>query len=247
MAGHSKWSQIKRKKAVTDNKRGQLFTKLLREIQVAASHGGANPAGNVRLRTAIIAAKSQSIPIDNIERAIKRGAGDLDGEVIEEVVYEAYGPGGVALLIRTFTDNRNRTVASLRHALSRNGGTLGATNSVAYIFTKKGIARLPKSVISYDDLLELTVEYGVEEIEDQDNLWEIQCDAKELSNLINVIEPLFDKIESEFRDIPTTLILVDGAEATNLLSLLEAIEDIDDVQNVAANFEMKDDFFNDIS
>jgi YebC/PmpR family DNA-binding regulatory protein len=238
MSGHSKWSTIKRKKAATDAKRGKLFTKLLREVQVAAQQGGGVPESNNRLRAAIAAARSGSVPADNLERAIKRGTGDGDGADYEDITYEAYGPGGVALLIKSLTDNKNRTVAELRHVLSRHGGSLGSANSVGYLFENKGVIRVPKELGDFDKVFELAAELGAEDVTDGEDLWEVYCDPAEFETVRVGLEALGEGVESSFEPIPATQIEVSGEAAESLLKLLDQLEDLDDVQTVFGNFDL---------
>lgn len=240
MAGHSKWANIKRKKAANDAKRGQLFTKLLREIQIAAKHGGGNVDHNIRLKTAVATAKSQSVPNDNIDKAIKRGTGDMEGVDYEEVVYEGYGPGGVALLIKTLTDNKNRTVAEIRHALTRCNGSLASTNSVAYQFNDRGVISVKKEDGEEESLFELAIDAGAEDVVDEEDVWEVLTDPKELHAVGAALEEAGIKSECELRSVPDSTIEVAGKDAQTLIKLLEMLEDLDDVQNVTANFEMDD-------
>jgi len=238
MSGHSKWSTIKRKKAVIDAKRGKVFTRLLKEIQVAAKMGGGSPDGNPRLKTAIQTAKSQSVPADNIERAIGRGTGDLEGVDYEEVLYEGYGPGGVAILIKALTDNRNRTVAELRFALTRCNGSLASTNAVAYQFEDKGVLTLPKTAVSEEELFECALEAGADDIVDQDDCWEVHTTPQAFEGVKSAIEALGKEFEAELRPIPSTTVTVTGKDAENMLKLLDMFDEIDDVQNVYSNFDM---------
>lgn len=243
MAGHSKWSKIKRKKAANDAKRGKLFTKLLKEVQVAARVGGANPEGNARLKTAIQAAQAQSVPTSNIDRAISRGAGDSEGEDYEEIVYEGYGPGGVAVLVKTLTDNRNRTVAEVRHAFSKYNGSLGSTNSVAYQFEEQGIFTLPLNAVSEEKLFDLVLEAGASDVKKEDDNWEIISEPNQFGAVRDAIETLGKEFEAELVPVPQTTVSVSGQDAETLLKLLDALDDLDDVQNVTANFEMDDQSF----
>ena len=239
MSGHSKWATIKRKKAATDSKRGQLFTKILKEIQVAARVGGGSLESNFRLKTAVITAKTNSVPLDNIERAIKRGVGASDAEQYEEVTYEAYGPGGVALLIKAATDNKNRTVAEIRHALSRNGGSMGGGNSVAYLFQDKGIVRVPKTE-SYDLVFERALEAGADEVDETDeDSWIVVCDPVDFEAVRVAMEVIGSPVESSFQPVPSTYIRVEGEDADTLNKLLDALDDLDDVQNVVGNFDLQ--------
>jgi len=238
MSGHSKWSTIKRKKAAVDAKRGKIFTRLLKEIQVAAKMGGGSPDGNPRLKTAILSAKSQSVPADNIERAISRGTGDLEGVDYEEVLYEGYGPGGVAILIKALTDNRNRTVAELRFALTRCNGSLASTNAVAYQFTDRGVLTLSKEAISEEELFEHALEAGADDIVDQGDYWEVLSSPTVFEEVKSAVEALGKEFESELRPIPAATVTVTGTDADNMLKLLDMLDDIDDVQNVYSNFDM---------
>lgn len=238
MAGHSKWSKIKRKKAANDQKRGKLLTKLLREVQVAAKIGGSNIEGNPRLKVAVQTAKSNSVPMDNIERAINRGAGDGDGVDYEEVTYEGYGPGGVAVLVKTLTDNRVRTVAEVRYAFNKCNGSLGSTNSVAYQFNEKGLFIFSKEDVSEEELYEAALEAGAEDVRDEDDSWEVLTDPSLFGVVRDALEKLGKEFEGELVPIPTTTVRVSGDEAQGVLKLLDMLDNLDDVQNVVANFEM---------
>jgi YebC/PmpR family DNA-binding regulatory protein len=242
MAGHSKWKQIKHYKAATDAKRGALFTKLIREITVAAKMGGGDPDGNPRLRTAIDNARAASMPKENIERGIKKGTGELEGVEYVEVLYEAYGPGGVALMIQALTDNPTRTVADVRHKLSRGGGNLGSTNSVAYLFDRKGQMALDAAGHLEDEVMMAALEAGAEDVVLDDDSFTITTAPADLHAVREALEtgglPVRDAALSW---IPKTTVRVDGEAATALLKLLDALDDLDDVQKVDANFEMDDD------
>jgi YebC/PmpR family DNA-binding regulatory protein len=239
MAGHSKWKQIKHYKAAADAKRGAMFTKLIREITVAAKAGGGDPAGNPRLRTAIEAARASSMPKDNIERAIKKGTGELDGVDYQEITYEGYGPGGVALLIQALTDNPTRTVAEVRHKLSRGGGNLGATNSVAWMFERKGQIYVDTSRYDEDAALEAALEAGAEDLKREDDRYVVTTDPTELHAVKSALESKgIEAQESEIAMIPKTTVHVEGKTAESLLKLMEELEDLDDVQKVEANFDM---------
>ncbi|RMG43400.1 MAG: YebC/PmpR family DNA-binding transcriptional regulator [Candidatus Dadabacteria bacterium] len=240
MSGHSKWSTIKRKKAASDAKRSKIFTRLLKEVQVAAKLGGGNPDGNPRLKAAIQTAKANSVPADNIERAIKRGTGDLEGVDYTEITYEGYGPGGVAILIKALTDNKNRTVAEVRHALTKCGGSLGGTNAVAHIFTDKGIITLPKSEISEEKIFDLALDAGAEDIEAEDEFWKVTTSVQDFDNVRSVLEGVTSNFEAEIQPIPSTTVKVCGKEAQQLLKLLDMLDDLDDVQQVIANFDIDD-------
>lgn len=239
MAGHSKWKQIKHYKAATDKKRGALFTKLLREITVSARAGGGDPAGNARLRTAIENAKSLSCPKENIERAVLKGTGDLEGVDYSEVLYEAYGPGGVALMIQALTDNPTRTVADIRAKLSRGGGNLGSTNSVSFLFDRKGQIFVPTNGVSEDAVMEQVLESGAEDLAAQDDQFVITTAPSDLHAVKQALEASgLVATEAELAWIPMTTVKVEGETAEQLIKLLEAIEDLDDVQKVDANFDM---------
>lgn len=239
MSGHSKWATIKRKKAATDAKRGKLFTRMLREIQVAAKLGGA-PEGNARLRTAVQAARAVSVPGDNIDRAVKRGLGQLEGADYEEVAYEAYGPGGVAILVKTLTDNRNRTVGEIRSALSRHGGSMAGVNAVAYLFTDRGSIAVPKERIGEEELLALALEAGADDLVDEGDRWVVQTDLKSFEPVRAAVQALVEDAEATLAPVAATSIPVTGKDAETLLRLLEALDDLDDVQNVYANFDIDD-------
>ena len=239
MAGHSKWKQIKHYKAATDAKRGALFTKLIREITMAAKMGGGDPAGNARLRVAIDAAKAKSMPKENIERAVKKGTGELEGVDYQEAVYEGYGPAGVALIIETVTDNPTRTVADVRHKFSRAGGNLGATNSVSWMFDRKGQLLVEGSPRDEDRLLELALEAGAEDFQREDDNFIVTTEPTQLHAVRSALEAKGVKVaESEITMIPKNTVKVDGKEAESVLKLIEALEDLDDVQKVHANFDI---------
>ena len=239
MAGHSKWKQIKHYKAATDAKRGALFTKLIREITIAAKTGGGDPAGNARLRVAIEAAKAKSMPKDNIERAIKKGTGELEGVDYSEATYEGYGPGGVALMIQAVTDNATRTVAEVRHKLSRGGGNLGATNSVAWMFEKKGQIIVDAGKLDEDSALEIALEAGAEDFRREDEQFVVTTEPTQLHAVKAALEAKGMTVtESEIAMLPKNTVKVDGKTAETLLRLLEELEDLDDVQKVWANFDI---------
>jgi YebC/PmpR family DNA-binding regulatory protein len=239
MAGHSKWKQIKHYKAATDAKRGAMFTKLIREITVAAKFGGGDPAGNPRLRTAIDNAKAQSMPKENIERAVLKGTGELEGVDYVEVVYEAYGPGGVALMIQALTDNATRTVAEVRAKLSRGGGNLGTTNSVAFLFDRKGQILVPARGMDEDAALEKALDAGAEDFAKEDDTFIVTTTPPDLHAVKAALEKsglAADRAELSW--IPKSSVHVEGKDAEHLLKLIESIEDLDDVQKVDANFDM---------
>ncbi|MCO4101014.1 MAG: YebC/PmpR family DNA-binding transcriptional regulator [Gemmatimonas sp.] len=242
MAGHSKWKTIKRAKAATDKKRGSLFTRLIREITMAAKLGGGDPSGNPRLRTAIDNAKAVSMPKDNIERGIKKGTGELEGVDYTEVLYEAYGPGGVAIMIQALTDNPTRTVADVRHKLSRNNGNMGTSNSVAFMFDRKGQMTVSAEGINEDALIEAALEAGADDVVREDEQFTITTDPGSLHAVKEGLELKTYKVEeAELAWVPKNTVKVEGENATLLLKLLEALEELDDVQKVDANFEMDED------
>jgi len=249
MSGHSKWSTIKRKKGAADAKRGKIFTKLIREITVAARAGGGDPDGNPRLRTAILAAKAENMPKDNIDRAIKKGTGDLEGASYEEAIYEGYGPGGVAIMLETLTDNRNRTVSDVRHAFTKNGGNLGETNCVAFMFDNKGVITLAKSGVDEDQLLEAALEAGAEDVNTEGDDFEVTCAAEDFEAVRQALEQAgFEFLVAELSMIPqTTVQIKDEKEAARVLRLMESLEDLDDVQHVYANFDIPEEIMERLS
>jgi YebC/PmpR family DNA-binding regulatory protein len=239
MAGHSKWKQIKHKKAATDNKRSAVWAKRIRDVIVAAKAGGGDPAGNARLRTAIDAAKAVNCPNDNIERAIKKGTGELEGETYEEVTYEGYGPGGAAIIIEATTDNPNRTVAEVRHAYSRNNGNLGATNSVAWMFERKGQLYLDAGRYPEDQALEDALEAGAEDFARDGDQYVVSTLPSTFHAVQDALKARKYTIESaELAMVPKNTVKVEGADAAKLLRLMEALEDLDDVSKVFSNFDI---------
>jgi YebC/PmpR family DNA-binding regulatory protein len=241
MSGHSKWSTIKRKKAVTDARRGKIFTQLIKEITVAAKMGGGNPEGNARLRLAIDKAKTSNMPADNIKRAIQKGTGELPGVNYEDVVYEAYGPGGTAIIIETVTDNKNRTISDIRHILERNHGKVATAGSVAFQFHKKGIILVPKSVVPEDDLLSIILDAGAEDMKTEGDEFNIVCTAEGFETVKKAIETKSIKIESaEIHLVADNTVKVAGKDAENVLKLMEVLEEHDDVQKVHTNFDIDD-------
>jgi YebC/PmpR family DNA-binding regulatory protein len=239
MSGHSKWHTIKHKKGALDAKRGKIFTKLIKEITVAARTGGGDEAANARLRKAVSDAKAANMPNDTIARAIKRGTGAEDGVTYDEITYEGYGPGGVAIMIDSMTDNRNRTVAEIRHIFGKNGGNMGASGSVSYLFDKKGYIVVDKSVKSEDDLFEIVTDAGAEDLRDDEDNFEIITAPENFDAVLNAvknagIEPQLAEIEM----VPQNYVKLAGNEARQMLKLMEALEDHDDVQRVSANFDI---------
>ena len=242
MSGHSKWATIKHKKGALDAKRGKIFTRLIREITIAAKGGGGDPDGNPRLRGAIAAAKAENMPADNIKRAIQKGTGELEGASYEEIQFEGYGPGGVAVIVQTMTDNRNRAVSEIRHAFSKNGGNLGETGSVGYMFSKKGVIVVAKSVVEEDKLTEIVLDAGAEDLSDEGENWEIITGPKEFDAVVEAIKAA--KIAPEHAEvtmIASTYQKLEGAQAAAMLRLLDVIEDLDDTQNVYSNFDMDEE------
>ncbi len=239
MAGHSKWKQIKRKKAVTDAKRGALFTRLIREITIAAKAGGGDPAGNPRLRTAIDAAKAENMPSDNIDRAVKKGTGELEGVLYEEVTYEGYGPGGAAILIEATTDNPNRTVAEIRHQFVRNGGNLGAANSVSWMFDRKGQILLDAAKVDEDTAMESALDAGADDFQRDADSYVVTTPAVRFHAVQDALAKKRLPIQSaELALIPKSTVKVEGADAKKLLNLMEALEELDDVAKVSSNFDI---------
>jgi YebC/PmpR family DNA-binding regulatory protein len=241
MAGHSKWKQIKHYKAAADAKRGAQFTKLIREITMAAKLGGGDPAGNPRLRTASETARAASMPKDNIERAVKKGTGELEGVEYQEITYEGYGPGGVAILIFAMTDNANRTVAEVRQKLSRGGGNLGAANSVSWMFERKGQLYLDSTKYPEDDALEAALDAGAEDFKAEDERYEITTDPSNMHTVRAALESKgYEIAEAEIASVPKNLVTVSGSTAESLVKLLEELEELDDVQRVAANCDIEE-------
>jgi YebC/PmpR family DNA-binding regulatory protein len=243
MSGHSKWSTIKHKKAAQDAKRGKAFSKIIKEIMVAARIGGGDLAANPRLRTAIAAAKAENMPKDNIERAIKKGTGELEGVNYEEVAYEGYGPGGVAVMVETISDNRQRTVADVRHLFSKRGGSLGEPGSVAWIFKKKGLLLVEKDKADEETLMTIALEANAEDIQEQESEWEIYTAPEALEDVKSALESNGIPILSgEVTMLPgNTVSIEDEKQASQLLTLMEALEENSDVQNVYANFDIPDE------
>ena len=242
MSGHSKWASIRHKKGAVDAKRGKVFSKLIKEITVAARLGGGDPEGNPRLRVAIQAAKAQNMPKDNIARAIKKGTGELAGTSYEEYNYEAYGPGGVALMMNCLTDNRNRTIADIKHIFERHGGNLGEPGCVSWIFEKKGLFVFEKNSVEEEKLLDLALEAGAEDIKESDTQFEVLADAADFESIKKAFddEGLSYSL-AEIGMIPQNTVKLDGRDAERVLSLLEALEENDDISHVYANFDIPDE------
>lgn len=242
MAGHSKWSSIKHKKAREDAKRGKIFTRIIKEITISTRLGGKDPLANPRLRLAIDKAKSQNMPSDNIDRAIKKGAGELEGVSYEEYTYEGYGPGGAAIIIEVVTDNKNRTVSELRHLLSKYGGNLAENGSVAWMFETKGHITVPLDSVEEDTLLELILEKGADDLKTEDDHYEIITEPEVFQETVELLNSKEIPINSsEISKIPNSLLKIEGKKAQQLLNLIDKIEDHDDVQNIFSNFDINEE------
>lgn len=239
MSGHSKWSTIKRKKEKIDAQRGKLFTKLIKELTVAARQSGGDTEANPRLRAAILAAKAENMPQTNIDRAIQRGTGELEGVTYEEVAYEGYGSGGVAILIEALTDNRNRTTPELRHLFSKYGGNLGETGCVAWMFAQKGLITVNKDACDEDDLLGMALDAGAEDMRTENETFEVITALEDFETVRSrLVEHGVEPLRSEISRIPQSTVPVDGKDAEQMLRLMEALEDHDDIQHVYANFDI---------
>lgn len=239
MSGHSKWSSIKHKKAAKDAKKGKLFTKLIKEITVAAKMGGGDIGANPRLRTAVQAAKAASMPNDNIERAIKKGTGGLEGVAYEEIHYEGYGPGGAAIMVQVLTDNKNRTVQEIRHLFAKHGGNLGENGCVAWMFDKKGLITVEKAKIGEDQLIGLALDSGAEDVREEDSLFEIVTRPEDFEKVRDCLErEKVPTVAAQLTMIPKNTVPLDGENAERILKLTEELEELDDVQSVAANFDI---------
>jgi YebC/PmpR family DNA-binding regulatory protein len=238
MSGHSKWATIKHKKAATDAKRGKAFTRLIKEITIAARNGG-DPDGNPRLRTAILAAKNVSMPSDNIKKAIMRGTGELEGGQIDEIMYEGYGPGGAAVLVNVATDNRNRTVSEIRHCFSKNGGNLGEQGSVSWMFERKSQVILEKDAASEDTLMDLVLEAGADDLKDEGDSWEILSGPENHEAVLAALAAAKIPVaSSEVAFVAKNLVKLEGKNASAMLRLNDALDDSDDVQSVYSNFDI---------
>jgi YebC/PmpR family DNA-binding regulatory protein len=238
MSGHNKWSTIKHKKGAADAKRGKIFTKIIKEISVAAKLGGGDPAANPRLRTAVDKAKSENMPKDNIERAIKKGTGGMEGVVYEETTYEGYGPNGVAVLVEVMTDNRNRTVSEVRSIFTKCNGNMGETGCVSWIFDKKGLITFNKST-DFEKLFETALEAGAEDVSEEEEQFEVTTDPSSFIEVRDSLEKAGFKNESaEVTMLPQTMIKLEGKSAETMLKMMDRLEDNDDVQNVYANFDI---------
>ena len=239
MSGHSKWATIKHKKAATDAKRGRVFTKLIREISIATREGGADPDTNPRLRTAISAAKNENMPNDNIERAVLRGAGQLEGEQYEEVNFEGYGPGGVGMIIQVVTANRNSIVSELRHMMGKHGGNMAETGAVGWMFSRKGQIVVPKELANEDKMLSIVLDAGAEDLRDDGSSWEVLTPPEAFEPVRTALEKAGIKPESaEVAWVPQNYVKLTGNQAGQMLRLVETLEEHDDVQHVFANFDI---------
>jgi YebC/PmpR family DNA-binding regulatory protein len=241
MSGHSKWHSIKHKKGALDAKRGKLFTKIIREMSIAARIGGGDPGSNPRLRTAVDKAKAVNMPADNIKRAIQKGTGELEGASYEEITLEGYGPGGVALLVEGTTDNRNRTVSEIRHVFSKNGGNLGAAGSVSYMFKPRGFIALAKEKVTEEKLMELALDAGADDILDSGEIWEVYTTPHAHEAVVQALKAAkIEPDEAEIGKYAENTVTLEGAKAQQMLKLVEALEDNEDVQNVWANFDVSE-------
>ena len=243
MSGHSKWATIKHAKGAADAKRGQLFTKFIKEISIAARMGGGDPAANPRLRTAILKARAANMPKDNIERAIKKGTGELGGAVYEEKLYEGYGPGGVAILVEVLTDNNNRAAANVRNIFSKSGGNLGATGSVAYMFNRKGVIEYDAEVVSEDEVMDVALEAGADDIVTEDGIITVTTDPANFESVLEVLQGKgYESVSAEVAMVPDMYSAVDNETATKLQKLIDRLEEDDDVQNVYTNADFPEGF-----
>ena len=239
MSGHSKWATIKHKKGALDAKRGKIFTRLIKEISIAAKNGGGDPDINPRLRGAILAAKAENMPQDNIKRAIQRGTGELPGVSYEEITFEGYGPGGVAILVEVSTDNRNRTVSEIRHVFGKNGGNMADAGAVSYMFHKKGDIVVPKSAVKEDDLMAVVLDAGAEDLRDDGENWEVLCEPSAYEAVLEAVKKAgIEPTSSSVTMIPQNYIKLEGPAASTMIRLMEAFEEHDDVQNVHSNFDI---------
>jgi YebC/PmpR family DNA-binding regulatory protein len=242
MSGHSKWSTIRHKKAATDAKRGKIFTKLIKEITVAARMGGGDPAANPRLKTAITAAKAENMPKDNIDRAVKKGTGELEGVNYEESVYEGYGPGGTAILVESLTDNKNRAVADIRHIFSKHGGNLGSNGCVAYLFEKKGYLVVAKSDTDEEHLMEVALEAGAEDVREDESNFEVITAPADYEAVKSAVEEAgITTADAEVTMLPSTYTRLEGKEAEQMVRMMESLEDCEDVQKVYTNADIPEE------
>lgn len=242
MSGHSKWASIKHKKAKVDAQRGRVFTKLIREMTVAARVGGGDPVGNPRLRTAIQAAKAVNMPADNIERAIKKGTGELEGVTYEEITYEGYGPGGVAVLVEVVTDNKNRTVGEIRKIFSRHGGNLGESGCVAFLFEKKGCIHVDAGKVDEDKLMTIALDAGADDLQREESLFAVTASPKDFEKVRDkIVKSGIQPLTAEITKLPKSTVRLEGKHAEQMLRLMEELEEHDDVQHVYANFDIPEE------
>ncbi len=242
MSGHNKWSTIKHKKGAADAKRGKMFSKLIKEITIAARMGGGDIEGNPRLRTAVLAARAANMPKENIERAIKRGTGEIEGASYEEVTYEGYGPGGVAVMVEALTDNKNRTVAEVRHLFDKHGGNLGESGCVAWLFDKKGVVTVDSSGVSEDEVMEIAIDAGALDVKTEGDTYEIVTEPQDFEAVRKAVEDKAWKIElADLTMIPQNTIKLEGKKAEQMLKLMDSLDDHDDLQRVYANFDISEE------
>lgn len=242
MSGHSKWHSIRHKKAAVDAKRGKIFTRHIREITYAAKIGGGDPESNAALRHAVDAAKAVNMPADNIKKAIQRGTGELDGVNYENITYEGYGPGGVAVLVETLTDNKNRTVAEVRHVFAKYNGNLGENGCVAWMFSKKGIILVPQSAVEEDELMELVLENGAEDLKAEDDNFEVSTAPEDFHAVLEAVKGKnLEILSSELARVPSTYVKLEGKHAEQMLKLSDKLEELDDVQDVWSNFDISEE------
>ena len=248
MSGHSRWSQIKRKKGKADVQRGKLFSKILREITVAAKNGGGDPKGNMRLKAAMESAKEVNMPADNIKRAVQKGTGELPGEQYEEITYEGYAAGGVAVMVQVLTDNRNRTAPEIRHTFEKSGGNMGASGAVAWMFDRKGIITVDAEKIGEDDLMAKALDAGATDMRRTEKVYEITTAPAEMDTVRDALQKAgVPIVEAQVTYVPQSTVRVEGPQATSVVRLIEALEDLDDVQHVYANFDIPDEVLEAIS
>jgi YebC/PmpR family DNA-binding regulatory protein len=248
MSGHSKWATIRRKKEKVDAARGQVFTRIIRELTIASRLGGSNPDANARLRSAIDAAKAANMPNDNIERAIKKGAGELEGQVLEEVRYEGYGPGGVAILVECVSDNRNRTASEVRHVFTKRNGTMVEAGAVAWMFERRGYLMLEADQGTEDEIMEIALEAGADDVRGDGTIWEVFTSPEDLYRVKAAIEARSKKVSSaEISFVPKNTVRIESDKAQSLLNLIDALEELDDTQHVYSNFEMDDSVMESLS
>jgi YebC/PmpR family DNA-binding regulatory protein len=242
MSGHNKWSTIKHKKGAADAKRGKLFSKLIKEITIAARTGGGDPDGNPRLRTAVLAARAANMPKDNIDRAIKRGTGEIEGVNYEEITYEGYGPGGVAVLVEAVTDNKNRTVAEVRHIFEKYNGNLGESGCVAWMFQKQGIVEVSATGLTEDEVMEVALESGAQDVQNEGSSFSIACDPAEMEAVRSAVEAKGWKVElAEVSMVPQTTVKLEGKKAEQMLKMMDALDDNDDSERIFANFDISEE------